>query len=70
VRQQVKELFQRERQVAACFFDEPKRSHYLSLKLEGIREALVNLCVTCAPQRARLSIDGVPQCLYDRTHQI
>jgi 5,6-dimethylbenzimidazole synthase len=51
VRQQVKELFQRERQAAACFFEEPQRSHYLSLKLEGILEAAVNLCITCDPTR-------------------
>jgi 5,6-dimethylbenzimidazole synthase len=51
VRQQVKDLFHRERQAAACFFDEPQRSHYLSLKLEGIVEAPINLCVTCDPTR-------------------
>ena len=31
VRGQIKELFERERQAAACYFDEPRRSHYLSL---------------------------------------
>ena len=31
VRNQVKELFERERQAAACYYDEPRRSHYLSL---------------------------------------
>ena len=51
-RQQVKELFERERASAACFFDEPRRSAYLSLKLEGILEAPVNLCITCDPTRA------------------
>jgi 5,6-dimethylbenzimidazole synthase len=54
VRQQVKELFQRERQAAACFFDEPQQSHYLSLKLEGILEAPLNLCVTCDPTRGEV----------------
>ena len=52
VKRQVKELFERERQATACFYDEPRRSHYLSLKLEGIMEAAVNLCVTCDPTRA------------------
>jgi len=47
----VKELFDRERQAAACFYDEPQRSKYLSLKLEGIMEAPINLCVTCDPTR-------------------
>ncbi|MFQ6028830.1 MAG: 5,6-dimethylbenzimidazole synthase [Dehalococcoidia bacterium] len=53
-RQQVKDLFDRERQAAACFFDEPRRSRYLSLKLEGILEAPVNLCVTCDPTRGEV----------------
>ena len=51
VRNQVKELFERERQAAACYYDEPRRSHYLSLKLEGILESPVNLCITCDPTR-------------------
>ncbi len=52
VRGRVKDLFQRERQAASCFFDEPRRSQYLSFKLEGILEAPVNVCVTCDPTRA------------------
>ena len=51
-RGQVKDLFDRERAAAACFFDEPRRSAYLSLKLEGILDCPVNLCVTCDPTRA------------------
>ena len=53
-RRAVKELFERERQAAACFYDEPRRSHYLSLKLEGIMEAPINLCITCDPTRAEI----------------
>lgn len=52
VRRQVKDLFERERQAASCFFDEPQRTHYLSLKLEGIMDAPVNVCVTCDSTRA------------------
>ena len=52
VRCRVEDLFDRERLAAAQFFDEPRRSQYLSLKLEGIMEAPVNLCVTCDPTRA------------------
>ncbi len=52
VRCRVKDLFDRERRAAAQFFDEPRRSQYLSLKLEGIMEAPINLCVTCDPTRA------------------
>ena len=51
VRRQVRELFLREREASACFFDEPRRSQYLSLKLEGILETPINLCVTCDPTR-------------------
>ncbi len=51
VKAQVKGLFERERQAAACFYDEPQRSQYLGFKLEGIMEAPINLCVTCDPTR-------------------
>jgi nicotinate-nucleotide--dimethylbenzimidazole phosphoribosyltransferase len=47
----VRALFERERQAAACFYDEPRRSDYLALKLEGIVEAPLNVCVTCDPTR-------------------
>lgn len=50
-RQQVKDLFERERQAASCFYDEPRRSAYLALKLEGILEAPLNICITCDPTR-------------------
>jgi len=52
VRNQVKELCEREQQAAAYYYDEPRRSHYLSLNLEGIVESSVNLCITCDPTRA------------------
>jgi 5,6-dimethylbenzimidazole synthase len=51
-RGRVKALFEREREAAASYYDEPRRSHYLSLKLEGILESAVNLCITCDPTRA------------------
>lgn len=56
-RQRIKELSDRERRAAACFFEEPRRSKYLSMKLEGILDAPLNLCVTCDPTR------GGPQVL-------
>ena len=52
IRREVKTLFNQERQAAACFFDEPRRSQFLSLKLEGILESSLNICVTCDPTRA------------------
>ena len=63
VRQRIKELFHRERQAAACFYDEPRRSQYLSMKLEGILEAPVNLCITCDPTRGEVVLgrNSVPE---------
>jgi len=57
-RARVKDLYLRERQAAACFFDEPRRSQYLGMKLEGICEAPVNVCVTCDPTRAGTQVLG------------
>lgn len=59
----VRALFERERQAAACFYDEPRRSDYLALKLEGIAETPLNLCVTCDPTRGGevLGRNSVPE---------
>jgi 5,6-dimethylbenzimidazole synthase len=38
---------------AAAIYTGPQREAYDSLKLEGILDAPVNLCVTCDPERAR-----------------
>lgn len=57
-KRRVKALFDRERLAASQFFDEPRRSQYLSLKLEGILEAPVNVCVTCDPTRAGPAVLG------------
>ena len=57
VRKRVRELSDKERRSAAVFFEEPRRDRYLSMKLEGILDAPLNLCVTCEPTR------GGPQVL-------
>ena len=57
LRGRIKELSDRERRAAAVFYDEPRRDEYLSMKLEGILDAPLNLCVTCDPTR------GGPQVL-------
>jgi 5,6-dimethylbenzimidazole synthase len=67
VKSQVKALFDRERQAAACFYDEPQRSKYLSFKLEGIMEAPVNLCVTCDPTRGGIVLGRNAQPETDAT---
>ena len=51
IKKQVKELFNQANVAAARVFEGQKRGMYSSLKLEGILEAPVNLCVTCDPSR-------------------
>ncbi len=46
-RQRVLESFLRERERSANFYEGERRELYLSLKLEGILESPLNLCVTC-----------------------
>ncbi len=43
----VKESFEKEKETSSYLVDEPRRTKYLSFKLEGIMEAPINLCVTC-----------------------
>jgi 5,6-dimethylbenzimidazole synthase len=50
-RRRVKEVFEEERQKNAAQFTGERREKYLSLKLEGILEAPLNLIVTCKPDR-------------------
>lgn len=47
----VKESFERERQRSSSSVDEQKKEKYLSLKLEGILESDVNVCITYDPTR-------------------
>ncbi|GAC1501758.1 MAG: hypothetical protein NVS2B12_10400 [Ktedonobacteraceae bacterium] len=57
-RLRVHDLYERERAAAAQFFDEPRRSQYLSFKLEGILDAPLNVCITCDPTRAGATVLG------------
>ena len=50
-RRRVKEIFEAERAKNAAQFSGARREKYLSLKLEGILEAPLNLIVTCKPDR-------------------
>ena len=52
VKQQVHDDFAAANAEAAAMFEGDRRTVYRSLKLEGIREAPVNLCVTCDRDRA------------------
>ena len=50
-RQKIKESFDEEIKCSSVLIEEPKRSKYLSFKLEGIMDSPVNLCVTYDPSR-------------------
>jgi 5,6-dimethylbenzimidazole synthase len=50
-RRRVKQSFEDEKKRAAQRFEEPKRSKYLSFKLEGILESPINICITCDSSR-------------------
>ena len=50
-KKKIKESFEEEKNSSAKLVDEPKRSKYLSFKLEGILESPVNLCVTYDPTK-------------------
>lgn len=51
VKTSVKALFEQANQAAAQVFEGTKRELYSGLKLEGILEAPLNICVTCDPDR-------------------
>lgn len=47
----IKESFDKERTRSSQLIEDPKRSKYLSFKLEGILESPINICVTYDPSR-------------------
>jgi len=53
VREAVRENFQRANQRAAAIYEGERRELYDALKLAGITDAPLNICVTCDRQRAR-----------------
>jgi 5,6-dimethylbenzimidazole synthase len=50
-KKKIKESFEIEKVRSSQLIEEPKRSKYLSFKLEGILESPVNLCVTYDPSK-------------------
>ena len=58
VRAQVKAMFLRENERAAAIFSGERALLYRSLKLEGIEEAPINLCVTCDRTRSGPDVLG------------
>ena len=64
VKRQVKAVFEKANTAAAQVYEEPLRSKYLSMKLEGVLEAPLNICVTCDPTRGGPHVLGrhtIPQ---------
>ncbi len=57
-RRRVKQSFDDEKRRAAAAFEEPRRSRYLSFKLEGILEAPLNICITCDSSRFGPAVIG------------
>jgi len=50
-RKKIKDSFDSERKRSSDLVEEPKRSKYLSLRLEGILDSAVNICVTYDPSK-------------------
>ena len=53
VRREVYDIFERANAQAAASYNGEQRDQYAALKLEGILEASVNLCIVCDPNSAR-----------------
>ena len=50
-KKKIKDSFEEEKNHSSKSIEEPKRSKYLSFKLEGILESPINLCVTYDPSK-------------------
>ncbi len=50
-KKKIKESFEKERKRSANFVEEPRKGKYLSLKLEGIMDSPVNICITYDPSK-------------------
>ena len=50
-RKKIKESFEQEKKLSEDMIEEPRRSKYVSFKLEGILDAPVNVCVTYDPTK-------------------
>lgn len=57
-KQAVKDLFLQANEEAALRYEGPKADLYRGLKLEGVQEAPVNICVTCSRDRGGPSVLG------------
>ena len=51
-REKIKESFENEKARSSKLIEDPRRSRYLSYKLEGILESSINVCVTYDPTKS------------------
>ena len=58
LRQEIKELFSRENAAAATHYEGPRGELYRSLKLEGILDTPLNICITCDRSRGGAHVLG------------
>ena len=57
-RKKIKESFVKEKDRSSNIIEEPRRSKYLSYKLEGILESSINVCVTYDPTKTGSFVIG------------
>ena len=57
-RKKIKESFEKEKARSSNLIEEPRRSKYLSYKLEGILESAINICVTYDPTKTGSFVIG------------
>jgi len=57
-RKKIKESFENEKARSSKLIEEPRRSKYLSYKLEGILESSINVCVTYDPTKSGSFVIG------------
>ena len=57
-RKKIKESFEKEKARSSSLVEEPRRSKYLSYKLEGILESAINVCVTYDPTKTGSFVIG------------
>jgi len=57
-RKRIKESFEKEKARSSNLIEEPRRSKYLSYKLEGILDSSINVCVTYDPTKSGSFVIG------------
>jgi len=57
-RKKIKESFEKEKARSSNLVEEPRRSKYLSYKLEGILDSSINVCVTYDPTKSGAFVIG------------